>query len=114
MWTILYHPKTQLIIVVHSYDCTVASTDSELSKGNAKLCQRYSVKVRGVPGSWNRYVRDIELVGRELIWTEAGLGTRQPTSKDKHCLEGVGPNEEKKTVRSAEVKPEDYGQEEDA
>ena len=36
----------------------------------------YDVKVRGVLGSGKRDVHEIEILGRNLTWTEEGLGVR--------------------------------------
>ena len=65
----------------------------------------YDVKVRGVLGSGKRDVHEIEILGRNLTWTEEGL---EYEGSDKHRL-----NEESKAVNSAAVKPEEIGQEED-
>ena len=55
----------------------------------------------------------IEILGRSLTRTEEGL---EYECSDKHrraLLEGLGLNEESKTVNSAAVKPEEIGQAED-
>ena len=73
----------------------------------------YDVKVRGVLGSGKRDVHEIEILGRNLTWTEEGL---EYEGSDKHrraLLEGLGLNEESKAVNSAAMKPEEIGQEED-
>ena len=73
----------------------------------------YDVKVRGILGSGKLDVREIEILGRSLTWTEEGL---EYEGSDKHrraLLEGLGMNEESKAVKSAAVKPEEIGQEED-
>ena len=49
----------------------------------------YDVKVRGVLGSGKRDVHEIQILGRNLTWTEEAL------------LEGLGLNEESKAVNSA-------------
>ena len=111
--TIFYHPKTQVRVVVHGDDFTFASTESELKRIQAKMCEWYDVKVRRVLGSGKRDVHEIEILGRSLIWTEEGL---EYEGSDKHrraLLEGLGLNEESKAVNSAAVKPEEMGQEED-
>ena len=68
--------------------------------------------MRGVLGSGKRDVHEIEILGRNLTWTEEGL---EYEGSDKHrraLLEGLGLNEESKAVNSAAVKPEEIGQEE--
>ena len=58
-------------------------------------------------------MHEIEILGRNLTWTEEGL---EYEGSDKHrraLLEGLGLNEESKAVNSAAVKPEEIGQEED-
>ena len=73
----------------------------------------YDVRVRGVLGSGKRDVHEIEMLGRNLTWTEEGL---EYEGSDKHrraLLEGLGLNEESKAVNSAAVKLEEIGQEED-
>ena len=64
--TIFCHPKTQVRAVVHGGDFTFASTESELKKIQAKMCEWYDVKVRGVLGSGKRDVHEIEILGRSL------------------------------------------------
>ena len=52
-------------------------------------------------------VHEIEILGRNLTWTEEGL---EYEGSDKHrqaLLEGLGLNEESKAVNSAAVKPEE-------
>ena len=53
-----------------------------------------TLKVRGVLGSGKRDVHEIEILGRNLTWTEEGL---EYEGSDKHrqaLLEGLGLNEE--------------------
>ena len=98
--TTLYHPKTQVRVVVHDDDFTFAGTEPELKKIQAKMCEWYDVQVRGVLGSGKRDVREIEMLGRKWTWTEEGL---EYECSDKHCqafLEGLRLNEESKAVRS--------------
>ena len=69
--------------------------------------------MRGILGSGKRDVHEIEILDRNLTWTEEGL---EYEGSDKHrrgLLEGLGLNEESKTVNSAAVKPKEIGQEED-
>ena len=62
--TIFYHPKTQVRVVVHRNDFTFAGTESELKEIQAKTCEWYDVKERGVLGSGKRDVHGIEMLGR--------------------------------------------------
>ena len=69
--------------------------------------------MRGLLGSGKRDVHEIEILGRNLTWTEEGV---EYEGSDKHrraLLEGLGLKEESKAVNSAAVKPEETGQEED-
>ena len=111
--TIFYHPKTQVRVVVHGDDFTVAGTESELKRIQAKMHEWYDVKVRGVLGSGKRDVHEIEILGRNLTWTEEGLEYEGSNKHRQALLEGLGLNEESKAVNSAAVKPEEIGQEED-
>ena len=91
--TIFYHPKTQVRVVVHGDDFTFAGTESELKKIEAKMHEWYDVKVRGILGSGKHDVHEIEILGRNLTWTEEGL---EYEGSDKHrraLLEGLGLNE---------------------
>ena len=67
------HPKTQVRVVVHGDDFTFAGTESELRKIEANMHEVYDVKVRGILGSGKRDVHEIEILGRNLTWTEEGL-----------------------------------------
>ena len=98
--TFFYHPKPQVRVVVHGDDFTFAGTEPEWKKIRAKMCEWYDVQVRGVLGSGKRDVREIEILGRNLTWTEEGL---EYECSDKHrqaFLEGLGLNEESNSVRS--------------
>ena len=111
--TTFYPPETQVRVVGHGDDFTFAGTESELRKIQAKMCERYDVKVRGILGGGKRDVHEIEILGRNLTWTEDGL---EYEGSDKHrrvLLEGLGLNEESKAVNSAAVKPEKISHEED-
>ena len=111
--TIFYHPKTQVRVGVDGDDFTFAGTESELRKIEAKMHEWYDVKVRGILGSGKRDVHEIEMLGRNLTWTEEVL---EYEGSDKHrraLLERLGLNEESKAVNGAAMKPEEIGQEED-
>ena len=89
--TIFYHPKTQVRVVVHGDDFTFAGTESELRKIEAKMHEWYDVKVRGILGSGKRDVHEIEILGRNLTWTEEGLWSkRAATSIVEHCWKAWG------------------------
>ena len=111
--TMFYHPKTHVRVVVHGDDFTLACTESEVSKIQAKMHEWYDVKVRGILGSGKLDVREIEVLGRSLTWTEEGLEYEGSDKHRRSLLEGLGMNEESKAVKSAAVKPEEIGQEED-
>ena len=57
-------------------DFTFAGTESELKKIEAKMHEWYDVEVRGVLGSGKRDVHEMEILGRNLTWTERRLGVR--------------------------------------
>ena len=71
--TTLYHPKSHARVVVHGDDFTFATTESEVRTIRSKSCGWYDAKVRCVFGSGKRDVREEELLGRNLRWTEEGL-----------------------------------------
>ena len=107
--TMIYHPQTHVCVVVHGDEFAFAATELELRKMRSRMCEWYDVKVRGILGSANRYVREIEMLGS--LRTQEGL-----EASDKHPqapLEGLGLSKQSNTVNSA-VRPEKIGQEEDA
>ena len=59
--------------VVHGDDFPYAATESELRKILSNMCEWYDVMVCGVLGSGKRDVREEEIVGRNLRWTEERL-----------------------------------------
>ena len=71
----------------------------------SRMCDKYDVKVRATA---ERDVREIEILGRSLRWTEEGLEFEASDKHHQTLLEGS------KTGNSAAVKPEETGQEEDA
>ena len=74
--TMLYHFMTQVRVVVHGDDFTFGGTESEPKMIQAKMCEWYDVKVRDILGGRERDVREIEILGRSLTWSEEGLGVR--------------------------------------
>ena len=86
-----------------------AGTESELSKIQAKMHEWYDVKVRGILGSGNRDVHEIEMLGRSLTWTEEGLECEGSDKHRRALVEGLGLSEEPKAVNIAAVKPEEIG-----
>ena len=58
-------------------------------------------------------VREIEILGRSLGWTEERLEC-EATDHRHALLEGLGLSEESKTFKRVAVKPEEIGQVEDA
>ena len=96
---------------MHGDDFTFAGTESALWKIEAKMHEWYDVKVRGNLGSGKRDVREIEILGKSLAWTEEGLEYEGSEKHRRALLEGLGLNEESKAVNSAAVKPEEIGQE---
>ena len=66
---------------MHGDDFTFAGTESELRKIEANMHEWYDVKVRGILGSGKRDVQEIEILGRNLTWTEEGL---EYEGSDKH------------------------------
>ena len=71
--TIFYHSKTQVRVVVHGDE----------------LHEWYDVKVRGILGGGKRDVHEIEIVGRNLTWTEEGLEYEGSDMHRGALLEGV-------------------------
>ena len=107
--TIFHHPKTRARVVVHGDDFTFLATDSELRKMRSRMCEWYDVKARGILGSGKRDVREVEILGRSVRWTERW---REYETSDKHRqapLEGSGLKQESKTVNSTAVKPLEIG-----
>ena len=78
------------------------------------MCEWHDVKVRGILGSGKRDVREMEILGWSLRWTDEGLAYEASDKRRQALLVGLGLSEESKTVNSAAVKPEEPGQEEDA
>ena len=102
--TVFCHPRLTCDFVVRGDDFAFAATELELRKMRSRMCEWYDVKVRGIPGSGGRDVREIEILGRHLRWTEEGL---EYEASDKHrqaLLEGLG---------FSAVKSEEIGQAED-
>ena len=108
--TISCHTKPH-VRVVRGDDFTFTATDSELRKMRARMCEWHDAKVRDILVSGKRDVRETEILGRSLRWTEEGL---ENEASDKHrqaLLDGLGLSAESKTANSAAVKPEHVGQE---
>ena len=83
--TIFYHPKSHVRVVVHGDDFPHAATESELRKILSNMCEWYDVMVCGVLGSGKRDVREEEILGRNLRWTEEGLEYEAKTDAVRRC-----------------------------
>ena len=100
--TILYHPKTQVRVVVHGDDFTFAGTESELKRIQAKNVRM--VRCQVARHSWQRQAgraRDRNFgqkpdVDRKKVWSVRAVTHRQA------LLEGLGLNEDSKAVNSAQ------------
>ena len=58
-------------------------------------------------------MREMEMLGRNLRWTEEGLEYEASEKHLQALVEGVGLSQESKTINSAAVKPEEMGREVD-
>ena len=90
--TIFCHLKTHVCVVVHGDDFPFAAT-SELGKMRSRLCEWCDVKVRDLLGSGKRDVREIEILGRSLRWTEEGLEYEASDQHRQARLKGLGLSE---------------------
>ena len=86
--TMFYHPQTHVRVVVHGDDFAFAATESELRKVRSRMCERYDVKVRGVLRRGKRDVREIEILARNLRWTDEGLEYEASDTHRQALLEG--------------------------
>ena len=77
------------------------------------LCEWYDVTVRGILGSGRRDVQAIGILGRTLRRTEQGLQHEAGGKHRQALLQGLGLNEDSKTVNSEAMKEEELSQEED-
>ena len=71
--TLFHPPKTHVRLIVHGDDFTFAATDWELMKMLSRMCEWCEVKLRGILGSGQRDVREVEILGGSSRWTEEGV-----------------------------------------
>ena len=60
---IFYHPKTHVRAIVNVDDFAFAATETELKKIRSKMSEWYDIKVRGILGSGNCDLREMEILG---------------------------------------------------
>ena len=77
----------------------------ELRKALSEMSDRYDKKVRGILGIGTRDVREMEILVKNLRWTEEGLERVASDGHRQALPEGLGLSKESKTVTSAAVKP---------
>ena len=61
-----------------------------IEQSSGEKSEWYNVKVRGILGSGKRDVREIEILGRNLTWTEGGLEYEGSVKHRQALLEGLG------------------------
>ena len=117
--TMFYQFQIHVRVVLHGDDFTFAATGSEVRKTRSSMCDWYDVKVRGSD------VREIEILGRSLRWTEERLEYKACDKHRQAVLEGLGSrarnrrrstaqqSNQRRSDNSAAVKPEEIGQEQD-
>ena len=105
--------KPHVRVVAHANDLTFASTKTELKRMRSKMSGCYDVKVRGILGNGRRDVREIQIIGGNLRWTDQGLEQGASDEHREAQMEGMGLNEESQMVNSASVKLDQIGQEDD-
>ena len=66
--------KSHVRVGAHANDLTLASTKTELKRMLSKTSECYDVKVRGILGNGRRDVREIQILGGNLRWTDQGTG----------------------------------------
>ena len=75
---------------VHGDCFTFAATEIEVMKIRSKMSEWYDIKVRGVQGTRQRDVREMEILGRNLRWTEEGLEYEANDRHPRALLEEMG------------------------
>ena len=111
--TIFYHPQTRVRVVLLGDDFTFAATESELRKARSKMSKWYDTEVRGIQDGGKRDVREMQILGRNVRWSDEGL---EYEASDKHrqaLMEGLALSKESKNVNSTAVKPEEIRREGD-
>ena len=105
--------KSHVRVVAHAHDLTFASTKTELKRMRSKMSECYEVKVRGILGNRRRDVREIQILGGNLRWTDQGLDHGASDAHHEAQMVGMGLNEESQMVNSAAFKLDQIGQEDD-
>ena len=103
-----YHPKSHVRADVCGGDLMFV----KLRKIRSRMCEWYNAKARGVFNRGKRDVRQMEILGRNLRWTQARLYCQANDRHRQSLLEGLGLSEKSKTVNRSAVKPEVIGREE--
>ena len=69
---------------------TSASTKKELKRMRSKMSECYGVKVRRILGTGRRDVREIQILGGNLRWTDQGLEQGASDEHREAQMEGIG------------------------
>ena len=75
----LCHAKSHVRVFVHGDGFTFAAKESELRRVRSKMSEWYDIEARASRGKRN--VRETEILGRNVRWTDEGL---ECEASDKH------------------------------
>ena len=86
--------------MVHGDDFTFAGIREELEKVKRMMQEWYDIKMRGIMGSGEDEVKEVEILGRRVRWTAEGIEYEGDGSHREALLSEEGLSGESKTVVS--------------
>ena len=82
-----YHPTRELWCVVHGDDFVFTGFQEDLDFALGVMKKDYDIKSRGFPGPSKGDVKEIDILGRALKYTEAGITWQADPRHRKMILE---------------------------
>ena len=98
--TVFYNAGTGVRVVVHGDDFTFAGVREELEKVRDMMRDWYDIKMRGIMGSGNDEVKEVEILGRSVRWTTEGIEYEGDRRHRESLLKEEGLDEGSKPVVS--------------
>lgn len=82
---VFYNALTKVRCVVHGDDFTFTGTHSELERIRKWMCSWCEIRFRGIMGSEPNDIKERDILGRRVVWTQGGDGCTKPMTSTGAC-----------------------------
>ena len=107
--SVFYNARSGVRVVVHGDDFTFAGTRRELESARDMMRGWYDIKDRGIMGSDQGEIKEVEILGRRLRWMEQGIEYEGDRKHRESLLEEEGLDDRANAVVSPTERAEGRG-----